>query len=323
MKTLPPQHLLDTDYESIERQLKRIFWKIVYEPIVETIADFNVTAAAELELRNATVSALSQAIQFGRIQYQDGIFSGEFSASTSSALRALGAAFDKRARVYRLDASRVPASIKGDAALYQHAAKAAHAALSQKLTEMEKQLDDAVNIHTVDPTRTLQSVEKRFEKVGRNLEVMPTLSTLSVENLSKSYTSNMKLYIKDWSHGEIQHLRSTVKENAEAGYRFDTLASHIKDRYDVSASKAKFLARQETALFMSKYREERFSEAGVTKYRWSTSRDERVRDSHKHLDGKTFSYKVPPVVDLGTGRRGNPGSDFGCRCVDMPVLEAA
>jgi SPP1 gp7 family putative phage head morphogenesis protein len=63
----------------------------------------------------------------------------------------------------------------------------------------------------------------------------------------------------------------------------------IMDNYGVGQRKAKFLARQETALLMSKFHEQRYKEIGVTKYIWSTSNDgDRVRDDHKVLNNKVF-----------------------------------
>ncbi|GAG93926.1 unnamed protein product, partial [marine sediment metagenome] len=72
--------------------------------------------------------------------------------------------------------------------------------------------------------------------------------------------------------------------------------------------------------FVSEYKQQRYLDIGITKYEWSTSNDERVRDDHKQLDGKIFSFKTPPVVDRRTGRRANPAEDFGCRCVAIPIL---
>ena len=52
---------------------------------------------------------------------------------------------------------------------------------------------------------------------------------------------------------------------------------------------------------------------GITQYIWRTSRDERVRESHLVLEGKTFSWDSPPDV-------GHPGQDINCRCTAEPVI---
>ena len=107
----------------------------------------------------------------------------------------------------------------------------------------------------------------------------------------------------------------------------------IQARSSVSRNKAKFLARQETGMFMSKYRAERFVEAGVQKYKWSTSHDARVRPgkgltaaerahagNHRILDKQTFDYRTKaPAMYMSSGKACNPGEDFNCRCVDIPL----
>jgi SPP1 gp7 family putative phage head morphogenesis protein len=71
---------------------------------------------------------------------------------------------------------------------------------------------------------------------------------------------------------------------------------------------------------MGQVTQARHQAAGVTEYVWRTSRDERVRQRHKELDGSRQKYSDPPVVDEATGRRAHPSDDFQCRCTADPVL---
>lgn len=79
------------------------------------------------------------------------------------------------------------------------------------------------------------------------------------------------------------------------------------------------MARQETSLLTAKYRKLRYTDVGITKYRWSTSHDDRVRKRHKELDGQVFDFEAPPIVNE-KGDRKNPGEDFGCRCQAIPII---
>ena len=132
----------------------------------------------------------------------------------------------------------------------------------------------------------------------------------------------LKITIKGQAHEQIAKLRQTVADNAEQGYRAETLIEGIRDQYAMSRDHARFVAKQETSMFMSDYRRARFQEVGVRRYRWSCSGDVRVRPDHKKLHGQVFEYANPPIVDSRTGRRANPGYDFGCRCLDIPILES-
>lgn len=93
-----------------------------------------------------------------------------------------------------------------------------------------------------------------------------------------------------------------------------SLAKKIQEIGEVSAKRAKFIARDQTAKLVSAMNRERNLALGIEEYRWSTSHDERVRPSHRKLDGKTFRWDDPPSV-------GNPGEDFNCRCVSVPLLK--
>ncbi len=314
MKRLPPNRIRPVHYEEMERQIEAIFYRIVFEPRVEIIH-----AATDQRL-NAKEDPLRVALRMGRVQYGDGVFSGDFNGAIGRVLRSLGATFDKRQKVYRLAPGRVPSWVSADAGYYTTIARNTNQALKKQLGYIQDTLDQAAKKHTVKPDKTLDEVSTTFRASAKILRIAPELSDQSRDRLRQDYTDNMELWIKKYSEEMIGDLRLVVEKNALEGFRFDKLISAIQNRYSVTQSKAKFLARQETSLFMSKFRQQRYAEAGVTMYRWSTSQDERVREDHKKLNGKSFSYSSPPIVDSSTGRRANPGEDFNCRCVDLPIL---
>lgn len=322
MKTLPPQRLTDSTWADVEKQLKRIFFDILFAPLIGII---NRSTAQKVELKNAapprSFTALLEAIKSGRIQYANGIFTGQFNVSISNALRLLGARFDSHASTYSIPPGILPGWVKAEAANYQMNAKATHDELKRKLDEVQLRLDERLSEYTVDADDVLQKIQSGFRESAKALNVQPRLDDQHSEQLSRDYNQNIKLYIKNFAEEEISSLRESVEKNAMRGYRFDNLKDMIQQRYGVTGRKAKFLARQETALFMSKYREQRFSQAGVTTYKWSTAHDERVRDDHKRLNGRVFSYDQPPITDRSTGARNSPGQDFNCRCLDIPILD--
>lgn len=51
---------------------------------------------------------------------------------------------------------------------------------------------------------------------------------------------------------------------------------------------------------------------GSKKFEWLTSQDERVRESHKELNGKIFEYSDMP----------KEYNDYNCRCTLLPVLDS-
>lgn len=327
MKTLPPQRLSPTDYASIRKQIQTIFYEVVFRPVLEVAVSHNaqlksVADRMTVSLKNAAPdTALAIALRSGMIQYRDGVFSGKFSSVTSAFLRRLGARFDKSAGVFRLADSEVPAGIKHEARVYSLSVAKVHKVIESKLTQMQMGLDKTFEELDLDGTETLFKVKEGFEKSASALEVMPTMSKGSWDIISEEYTENLKLYVRKFSEEMVIDLREATQENALLGYRFDRLAAHIEDRYKTSARKAEFLARTETSIFMSNFRKEMFAQAGVRRYRWQTAGDQRVRDDHDHLNGRIFFYNQPPIADVATQTRANPGGIWNCRCVDVPILE--
>ena len=141
------------------------------------------------------------------------------------------------------------------------------------------------------------------------------------ETLRTTLVNNLDLEIKGWAAQEIADLRLRVQKNAMEGYRPDKLAREIAAERGISLRKANFIAAQETSLFVSKWREQRAKDVGCTRYKWSTSHDERVRPDHRALNGKIFSFDDPPITDRATQAHNNPGEDFRCRCVAIPILD--
>lgn len=129
-------------------------------------------------------------------------------------------------------------------------------------------------------------------------------------------TLNSKLIV-----GMRDEMLNKVEKNVMLGFsqgvRHEEIAKQLEEFIDplngTIRSRAKLIARDQTNKLNGQLTELRHSELGIKRYIWRTSLDERVRDSHRALEGKTFSYSDPPEV-------GNPGEDFQCRCTAEPIL---
>lgn len=319
---IKPQPLHESDYSDMEEQLRELFYELVFSPILEILNPHNAQVrAAAKELKNAATSTVVAALRAGKIQYDDGVFSGDFNARISKELSGMGAKWNKQSKVFSLAANLLPPDVASMATEYNETAKLMHRRLDERLAEMEAGLSGRVAAADIDAEMTVGKVQKGFEKsAGKVLGADADLDEAGKARLSAEYTESIKPYVQKFSEDMIAELRRAVADNASEGYRFDRLIDRIEGRYDVTQTKAAFLARQETALLVSKHRQVRFEDAGVTRYIWRTAGDSRVRKDHDHLDGREFLYSQPPIIDRATGQRGNPGQGFNCRCVDEPVL---
>jgi len=87
---------------------------------------------------------------------------------------------------------------------------------------------------------------------------------------------------------------------------------------------ARRIARTETAKAQSALTQARSEELGLDWAVWRTSQDERVRVSHRNMEGVLFSWNDPPAPELlvreKSEGRYTPGRIYNCRCFAQPVL---
>jgi len=113
-------------------------------------------------------------------------------------------------------------------------------------------------------------------------------------------------------------LEKSVAQGMRSGVRWEEIASDMEDRYGVAENRAKLIARDQVGKMAAEVNQARQEDLGVKRFIWRTSNDNRVRDSHVELEGKTFDWDDPPIVD---GEPATPGSPVQCRCEAQPVLD--
>lgn len=280
--------------------------------------------------RSNATSALVDALQAGRVQYSDGVFSGRFSSAITRELRELGATFNAREGTFSLADANIPIDLRG--VLAQSALRAASTttAVLNVLDAIAGNLavKDIGIVYTNVLDRIADDLGRQFVETTLTLDtssigLVPEISTATRKTLDEGFTRNLNLSIKDFASERIPDLRARVEENAfKFGGRTDRLAKIIEAEFGVTRRKAEFLADQETGLLVSKYRAAKYDQLGIKEYTWSTSRDVRVRPSHRRLEGKRFSFAVGAnVSEPGKpARYCNPGEDFRCRCVPRPII---
>lgn len=117
----------------------------------------------------------------------------------------------------------------------------------------------------------------------------------------------------------IDRVQVIVSEALLAGKRAEAIAEEIFTQFGVTENRALLIAQDQVGKWFGSLQQLRQQEAGIEEYEWSTSGDERVRPSHRVLDGKTFKWTDPPVV-ASNGRRAHPGGDVRCRCIAAPII---
>jgi SPP1 gp7 family putative phage head morphogenesis protein len=298
----------------IYREIKALLDRILFEPVLAIATGKN--------LENAPSKELLTALRSGRITYAENYFTGKFNAAIGLELRKLGADWNKVRKAYYLPQGNIPTDVKIAIAQGLSDIQSKIAKINEHLTDLQKTgaVPD-IDFNTQFAAMTID-IDKQFKStIPKDLEMPMTMTAFQKEAIRREYVENLNKYIKDFTVDSTERLRKKVIENVQEGYRASNLVGVIEAEHGVASRHALFLAKQETSLLVSTYRDSRYQEAGVRRYLWSTSHDSRVRHDHKVLDGKTFFFNDPPVTNQSTGAKNNPGYDFGCRCVAIPILE--
>jgi len=296
----------------LKKQILEVIRQTLFEPLLSELEGLAVYYNSK--------SAIAEALLSGKIEYSNGIFRGQFNAKITREFNALGISFDKRIKGYRKEISSLPTEIQ--AAIGQ--ANAINTTISQNLVAKLTTFplaEEVLEKAEFNYEESIGRIDGQFKSIAQALEVSIDLTDEQKQIIAEEYSQNLRLTIKKFLDEQIISLRNEVSQSVKAGYRANHLKKIILQRYAVSDSKAEFLAKQETSLLTSRYTQLRFKDAGVDKYEWSSSKDSRVRHDHAKLDGKIIFYDNPPIVDEETGRRAHAGEDYGCRCVQIPVID--
>ncbi len=306
------------DYDRLELAIKSLLRRKLYLPLLEILDE-----PAKV-LKNAR-SPVLDALASGRITYDLGKFHGRFDSEISKELRNMGARWDRTQGSWIIPRS----SLSLD---YRNAIDASLFNFEKKLARIDKRLSEILPDDIADALkpskyfdRALWKVDKDLASTLEKITVLPELTPEQRKQIADEWQDNMKLWIKNFSQEEIERLRKSLRTNVFTGNRYETAVKTIQRSYGVSENKAKFLARQETSLLMTKHKQVRYEEAGVREYRWGCvagSANHPVRPWHKALEGKVFRWDNPPITtEPGEpARRNNPGQDYNCRCFAQPIV---
>lgn len=118
----------------------------------------------------------------------------------------------------------------------------------------------------------------------------------------------------------------TLKKGYLAGKSFRGTEIE-KELYKHLDKRAKLIVRTESSKVNSALTEVRSKSIGVVCYIWSTSEDQRVRDTHSYMDKVLVFYDdAPKFVHIAkSGKRTedihHAGNIYNCRCVMLPVFK--
>lgn len=141
----------------------------------------------------------------------------------------------------------------------------------------------------------------------------------STTDLIPSFADANVALIKTVPERYFERLRVDVQRAYTTGEHVETFSRDLSARYGMQLDDARRIARDQVGKLNAAVNRDRFQAIGVTTYVWRTANDNRVREEHRHLEGRTFAYADPPPAGTN-GEPANPGEAICCRCFAEPVL---
>lgn len=116
----------------------------------------------------------------------------------------------------------------------------------------------------------------------------------------------------------LDRVRDAVSEAFASGKRWESIVEEIRHVGDVTESRAKLIARDQTSKLNSDFNRVRQTGLGIERYTWSGALDLRERPSHRAMEGSVQRWDAAPDVD---GERVHPGQAIQCRCIAAPLID--
>lgn len=177
-------------------------------------------------------------------------------------------------------------------------------------TELSKNLTKVLGINPIIAEPYLDPIMKQFIDENTNL----------IKSIGDQYFNQIQTDTYNHIQAGVYNKEYAKKIKAEYEREFQKQFEKgiLKRRVGNAEARAKLIARDQISKYNGQLNKTRQTALGISKYRWMTAGDERVRDTHARLNGKIFSWNKPPVVN---GRPINPGDDYQCRCVAQPIFD--
>lgn len=150
-------------------------------------------------------------------------------------------------------------------------------------------------------------------KAGLKVDIFKAEPFLETE--IEAFTAENVRLIKNINHIAVDKIQSVVTEAVKNGDTAKNIIPKVKNILSVNQTRAALIAVDQISKLNGTLTKQRQTNLGVKEYDWLTVGDERVRLSHRALNGKRFKWDSPPS-------EGHPSQRVRCRCQAMPVFES-
>lgn len=174
----------------------------------------------------------------------------------------------------------------------------------------------------------------KYKKASPKLKDALTYEPGNIKQLVDDYADYTTSLIVKTEKETILDIEQIIQQGMLNGDRAETIAKKIQARtplkslnnppYWDTRTRSRIIARDQVGKLNGKISQSRMQAGGISKYKWRTALDERVRGnisgtypkakpSHAAREGKIYAFNKPP-------EGGHPGHAILCRCWAEPYL---
>lgn len=198
------------------------------------------------------------------------------------------------------------------------------------LSYRAKKIREFVTKGVINSLKGLLSV-KTEPVIG--VDIFKSLGNESIDEIARSWAITNSRLIKSIPETMLNDISLIIQTGFREGTGIYDLKTQIQSKFGIAENRARLIARDQVAKLNSNYIRDEHSKLGITEYEWVTSDDERVRDSHKVMNGKIcqwdndLTYKNTMTDNLIRHRSSIKGvekqfgEDFQCRCTCRAIIE--
>ena len=160
---------------------------------------------------------------------------------------------------------------------------------------------------------SLMNKEQFIKVIHSSLSVNPIIQEPYLQTQLKLFQNQNTNLITKLGSDQKERIQQILYSNLSQGNSIEKIEEELKKSEEIGENRARLIARDQTNKFNGQLTQLRQQELGITSYIWTTSKDERVRPTHRVLDGKTFTWEKGSKI-------GHPGQEIKCRCIAQPII---
>lgn len=173
-----------------------------------------------------------------------------------------------------------------------------------------------------------KDMRNSLEKLSGGLSIDTSTMSQTTRNIIRAKAEETTSLIKSIAPEYLSQvkegvMRSIVSDSSSVADLQSSIQSVLTGRFKKYRNKAKNLAVEQTRSVYNELSTQRLKETTNGDYVWvHTGGSQDPREYHRDvLNGQTFNVNDPPVIDPKTGKKGNPGDDYFCRCIKKPIIK--